>query len=72
MIVRGGRKYAAFVVGRHILNIACHLLRQRTTYHQSGATYFEQRRVEQLKRRCIDQLRNLGFKTTLTPLRKAA
>jgi len=72
MIVRGGRKHAAFVVGRHILNIAYHLLAQRTTYRELGATYFEQRRAEQLKRRCLDQLRNLGFQATLTPMAKAA
>jgi len=72
MIVRGGRKHAAFVVGRHILNIAYHLLRERTTYRELGPTYFEQRRVEQLKRRCLDQLRNLGFEANLVPLPKAA
>ncbi len=65
-------KHAAFVVGRHILNIAYHLLAERTTYRELGATYFEQRHLEQLKRRCLDQLRNLGFQTTLTPLSKAA
>jgi transposase len=72
MIVRGGRKHAAFVVGRHILNIAYHLLRERTTYRELGPTYFEQRRVEQLKRRCLDQLQNLGFEANLVPLPKAA
>jgi transposase len=72
MIVRGGRKHAAFVVGRHILNIAYHLLSERTPYRELGPSYFEQRRAEQLERRCLDQLRNLGFHTTLTPLAKAA
>ena len=72
MIVRGGRKHAAFVVGRHILNIAYHLLSERTTYRELGATYFEQRHIEQLKRRCLDQLRNLGFQATLTQMAKAA
>ena len=71
MIIRAGRKHAAFVVGRHILNIAYHLLAQRTTYRELGPTYFEQRRAEQLKRRCLDQLRNLGFQAALTPLRAA-
>ena len=72
MIVRGGRKHAAFVVGRHILNIGYHLLRERSTYRELGPTYFEQRRVEQLKRRCLDQLQNLGFEAKLIPLPKAA
>jgi transposase len=68
MIIRGGRKHAVFVVGRHILNIAYHLLAERTTYRELGATYFEQRHIEQLQRRCLDQLRTLGFQATLTPL----
>jgi hypothetical protein len=44
------------VVGRHILNIAYHLLDERTTYRELGATYLEQRRDGQLKRRYFDQL----------------
>jgi transposase len=72
MIIRAGPKHAAFVVGHHILNIAYHLLAERTTYHELGASYFEQRRAEQLKRRCLDQLRTLGFQATLTPLPNAA
>jgi transposase len=72
MIIRGGRKHAAFVVGRHILNIAYHLLAERTTYRELGPSHFEQRRAEQLKRRCLDQLRTLGYQATLTQLQKAA
>ena len=72
MIIRAGRKHAAFVVGRHILNIAYHLLAESTTYRELGSSYFEQRRAEQLKRRCLDQLRNLGFEANLVPLTKAA
>jgi len=72
MIIRAGRKHAAFVVGRHILNIAYHLLADRTTYRELAPSYFEQRRAEQLKRRCLDQLRTLGFQASLTPLPKAA
>jgi hypothetical protein len=35
MIIRGGRKHAAFVVGRHILNIAYHLQnRKREVYRK--------------------------------------
>jgi transposase len=72
MVIRAGRKHAAFVVGRHILNIAYHLLAERTTYRELGPSYFEQRRAEQLQRRCLDQLRTLGFQATLTPLPNVA
>ena len=60
------------MAGRHILNIVYHLLSQRTTYRELGATYFEQHHIEQLKRRSLDQLRNLGFQASLTPMPKAA
>jgi transposase len=72
MVIRAGRKHAAFVVGRHILNIAYHLLAERTTYRELGPSYFEQRRAEQLQRRCLDQLRTLGFQATSTPLPNVA
>jgi hypothetical protein len=61
------RQHAAFAVGRHISNIAYHLLAEHSTYRELGPSYFEQRRAEHLKRRCLDQLRNLGFQATLTP-----
>jgi transposase len=72
MTVSKGRKHAAFVVGRHILTIAYHLLAERSTYREAGAAYLQQRRAEQVKRRCVDQLQGLGFQVTLTPLPKAA
>jgi hypothetical protein len=64
MIIRAGRKHAAFVVGRHILNIAYHLLAERTTYRELGPSYFEQRRAEQLTRRPTP---NTGFPSDLNP-----
>jgi hypothetical protein len=47
MIVHAGRKHAAFVVGRHILNITYHLLAEGTTHRELGPSYFEQRRAAQ-------------------------
>lgn len=72
MTVRKGRKHAAFVVGRHILTIAYHLLNQHSTYREVGMAYLQGRQAEQVKRRCLDQLHGLGFQVTLTPLPKAA
>ena len=71
MLPRHGRKHAAFVVGRHQLEIAYHLLVNQTTYRELGPTYFEQRRAEQLKRRCLAQLQR-RFQATLTPIAAAA
>jgi hypothetical protein len=50
------------------LNIAYHLLAERTTYRELGPSHFEQRRAEQLKRRCLD---TLGYQATLTQLKAA-
>jgi hypothetical protein len=69
MIIRAGRKHAAFVVGRHILNIAYHLLAERTTYRELGPSYSNSAAPSSLH---VDQLRTLGFQATLTPLPKAA
>ena len=72
MILHHWANDSAFVVGRHILEIAYHLITNQTTYRDLGPTYFEQRRAEQLKRRCLDQLRRLGFHATLSPMASAA
>ncbi len=80
IVQRGGKHqdaktlkgYSGAGEGQHILNIAYHLLANGTTYRELGPSYVEQRRAEYPKRRCLDQLRNLGFQATLTPLQKAA
>jgi len=59
-------------VGRHILEIAYHLLAEPTTYRELGTYYFDRYRTERLKRRSLDQLRRLGYRVTLTPLSTAA
>jgi len=42
MIVRGGRKHAAFVVGRHILNIAYHFVNTGMKVHQHSEAKIHQ------------------------------
>jgi hypothetical protein len=74
MIVRGGRKHAAFVVGRHILTIAYHLLADpnATTTKSVDQKQSERRRTERLKRGYSTSSENPGFQATLTqPLHDA-
>lgn len=59
-------------VGRHILEIAYHLLSEQTTYRELGTDYFDRYRTEHLKRRSLAQLKRLGYEVTLTPLPPAA
>jgi transposase len=53
MVVQKGRKHAAFVVSRHILTIAYHLLAQHSSYREAGAAYLQQRHAQRAKRRCL-------------------
>jgi transposase len=69
---RNGHNHAVFVVARHILELAWLLLSRGTLYHEIGPRYLETRRAEQSKRRCLSQLKRLGYQVTLTPVSTAA
>jgi hypothetical protein len=60
------------VVARHILELAWLLLKRCTPYQELGPHYLESRRSEQAKRRCLNQLKRLGYQVTLTPIATAA
>jgi hypothetical protein len=51
-----GHGRAVLEVGRNILEIAYHLLREQTTYRELGIDYFDRYRAERLKRRSLAQL----------------
>src|SRR5260370_31856576 len=67
-----GHGRAVLEVGRNILEIAYHLLREQTTYRELGIDYFDRYRAERLKRRSLTQLQRLGYQVTLVPLPTAA
>lgn len=67
-----GHGRAVLAVGRHVLEIAYHLLAEQTNYRELGADYFDRFRAERLKRRSLAQLQRLGYQVTLTPLPTAA
>lgn len=62
LAARRGAKRAAVAVAHTILGIIYHLLRDRTTYRDLGATYFDDRDREAVDRRLIRRLEALGNK----------
>ena len=67
-----GHGRAVLAVGRHVLEIAYHLMAEANTYRELGTDYFDRHRAERLKRRSLEQLRRLGYQVTLTQLPTAA
>jgi len=67
-----GAKRAAVAVGRSILVIAYHLLKDGTTYQDLGPRYFEERSAESRQRWHIRQLQAYGFEVELKPKPEAA
>ncbi len=71
LAARRGTRRAAVAVARSILVIAYHLLRDGTQYIELGADYFDKRNQEQVERRLVKRLQQLGHKVTLEPLSAA-
>ena len=61
---RGGKK-AMVAVAHTILAIAYHLLKNQTTYEELGDTYFDERDKEQLQRRLVRRLEDIGYTVTI-------
>jgi transposase len=68
---RRGKKRASVAVGHTLLVIAYHLLKRKTTYEDLGATYFDQRHREAVRRRLVGRLESLGYGVVLTPIQPA-
>jgi transposase len=60
-----GHKKAVVAVGHQILEIAYYVLRDKVTYQELGADYFDRRDRERTMRRHVRQLEALGFTVTL-------
>jgi transposase len=72
LAARRGRKKALLALAHTILVIAYHLLKDRTTYQDLGAAYFDQRDRAALERRLVRRLEGLGYKVTIEPAAPAA
>ena len=68
LAARRGKSRAAVAVGHTILVIAFHLLQRGTTYHDLGPRSFDERDRQQVERRLVHRLRDLGYRVTLDPL----
>lgn len=67
LAAKRGKKRAIIAVAHSILAIVYRLLRDGTTYHDLGATYFDQRSAEATKNRAVRRLERLGYAVTLQP-----
>lgn len=68
LAARRGKKRAAVAVARSMLVIAYHMLRNGTHYIELGADYFDKLNHQQLQRRLVSRLSQLGYQVTLQPL----
>jgi transposase len=64
---RRGAKRAVVAVAHSILVDAYHILKDGTTYHDLGPTYFDARSKEATTRRSVKRLERLGYRVTLEP-----
>jgi transposase len=61
---RGGKK-AAIAVGRHILEMAYHVLRDGVAYQELGVNYYDERKKDAVVRNAVKRLERLGYKVTV-------
>lgn len=67
LVVRRGQPKALVAVGHSILVIVYHLLRDQEIYHELAPERVADRQRQQVERRALQQLRDLGYAVTLTP-----
>ncbi len=62
---RRGGKRAAIAVGRSILEIAYHVLRDGVAYEELGVNYYDECKKHALVRNAVNRLERLGYKVTV-------
>jgi transposase len=62
---RRGKKRAAIAVGRRILEIAYHVLRDGVAYEDLGVNYYDERQKDAVVRNAIKRLERLGYSVTV-------
>jgi transposase len=67
LAARRGKKRAAVAVAHSILVIAYHMIKRGTEYVELGGDYFDKRNRQQVQRRLVKRLEQLGFKVSLEP-----
>ncbi len=72
LVGRRGKKKAIVAVAHKILTIAYTLLQKRERYQEPGATYWDERRKDQLVHRMRNRIERLGYTVQLEPVAVAA
>jgi transposase len=65
LAARRGRNRAAVAVGHSILTIAYYILRDSKSFYDLGSDYFEQKKKQDIARRALKRLEDLGYKVTV-------
>ncbi len=55
----------AIAVGRSILEIAYHVLRDGVAYEELGVNYYDERKKDAIVRNAVNRLARLGYKVTV-------
>jgi transposase len=72
LAARRGKKKAVVAVGHTILVIIYHVLQEQPPYTELGGNYFDERERQQVERRLVRRLEQLGYAVALTPAPSAA
>ena len=72
MLRRRGPKKAAVAVAHSMLVAAWHILHDRVTYQELGASHFDQLNTRRLTRHYLHRLEELGVKVTVETTTEAA
>ena len=69
---RRGKKRAIIAVAHSLLVTIYHMLRDNKPYQDLGADYLEKQDSEQIQRRAVMRLQQLGYEVSLTPKKEVA
>jgi len=72
LVGRRGKKRAIVAVAHKLLTIAYTLLQKRERYQEPGATYWDERRKEELVHRMRNRIERLGYTVQVEPVAVAA
>jgi transposase len=69
---RRGTRKALVAVGHAILVIVYHVLKRGEAYHDLGANYFDERDQQNVRRRLVRRLEQLGYQVNLAAMTEAS
>jgi transposase len=69
---RRGEQKAIMAVAHQLLTIIFHVIRDRSTYRELGASHYDQQNKPKVTRKLIERLQRLGYYVTLQPIEEPA